>query len=293
MVSKVSASPLHLDAKVYGVDENHTSICKVNRDSTVFKHIKTFLLELAKERTASAMVLYVHGYDKQTYELQPDVELDWTGYFDVLASPRILPGPDMWQQSIATDLEFATKTWSQEWARKGGRIKIYSKLCLPGGVLIGNRFSRTKGAVIEVNHYKQLWSSEKADSSFKVVGKKTPGNNLGSSKAVVVLSVTNDIGDAVKNYLDTTSIDYRMAINVLPPNGVGHNSIQNAEQAVAYAMGVKSKIEELKNEGIEEINLFLNCPFSIAVFVGHYLTAVSPMKVFDFANPGYVESCHL
>ncbi len=293
VVSKISASPLHLDATVYKVDENHTSICKVDKDSTIFKHIQTFLLELAEGRKATAMVLYVHGYDKQEYEFQPDVELDWTSFFNLSQSPRILPNSKIWEEKFASDLDFATNTWSQDWVKKGGRVRVYSKLCLPGGILIGSRFSRTKGAIIEVDHYKEIWSSEKADPNFKAVGKKTPGNNSKSLRAVMILSVTNDIQNTVKHHLETTNIDYQVAVNILPPNGSGQTSIQNAEQAVAYAMEVKSIAEDLKRSGIEEIYLFLNCPFSVSTFVGHYLTAISPVKVFDFKNPGYVESCCL
>ena len=70
-------------------------------------------------------------------------------------------------------------------------------------------------------------------------------------------------------------------------------SIQNAEQAVAYAKDVKEIADDLRRQGIEEFYMFLNCPFSVAVFVGHYLTAMCPVQVFDYAIPEYTESCRL
>ncbi|MEH7148381.1 alpha/beta fold hydrolase [Priestia megaterium] len=293
IVSKVSASPLHLDAKIYNVDQNHRSICKVDEQSTVFKHIKSFLISIAEPIEADAMILHIHGYEKQEYPLQPDVELDWTSFFDISTSPRVLPQLDTWTEEIIPQLQFATTTWSQDWVKKGGRVRIYSKLCLPGGLLVGNRFSRTKGAIIEVEHYKQIWSSEKADTDFKAISKRIPGNNSESGRAVLALSVTNNIQAAVKQHIDKINADYRMMINILPPTGPGQESIQNNEQAVAYAKDVKDIADNLKRQGIEEFYLFLNCPFSVAVFVGHHLTALSPIQVFDYAVPGYTLSCKL
>lgn len=294
VVSEASASPLHLDATVYKVDENHTSICKVDKDSTIYKHIKKFLLEIALSSTkVNSMILYVHGYEKQTYEYQPDVELDWTQYFEVSSSPRILPSTKIWGDILAPQLDLATSLWSQEWVKKGGRIRLYSKLSLPGGVLIGNRFPRTKGAIVEVEHYKQIWSSDKIDKEYKIVPKRSPGNATGSTRAIMILSVTNNIENAVKQHLEQNNIDYRVIVNILPPNGPGHMNIENAEQAVAYAFGVKNVADELRSQDIQEIFLFLNCPFSVAVFVGHYLTVMCPIHIFDFANPGYVPSCRI
>jgi len=293
IVSKASASPLHLDATIYKVDQDHKSICKVDQESTVFKNIKDFLIDIKKSLEPKAMVLHVHGYEKQEYPLQPDVELDWTNFFDVSTKPRVLPELDKWTNELIPQLQFATTTWSQDWVKKGGRIRVYSKLCLPGGLLIGNRFSRTKGAIIEVEHYNQVWSSEKADKNFKAIPKRIPGNDPESKRAILVLSVTNNIQPQVVQHLEKINTDYRMLVNICPPGGANQESIKSNEQAVAYAKDVKNMADDLSRQGIEEFYLFLNCPFSIAVFVGHHLTAMCPIQVFDYAVPGYTLSCKL
>ena len=93
--------------------------------------------------------------------------------------------------------------------------------------------------------------------------------------------VTNKVSieNAVKQHLEQNNIDYRVIVNILPPNGPGHMNIENAEQAVAYAFGVKNVADELRSQDIQEIFLFLNCPFSVAVFVGHYLTVMCPIHI--------------
>ncbi|WP_336883730.1 alpha/beta fold hydrolase [Priestia koreensis] len=293
VVSNVSASPLYIGAKIYKVDQNHRSICKVDEKSSVFKSIKNFLADVKKTSEPEAMILHVHGYEKQEYPIQPDVELDWTKYFDSSAKPRVLPKLDEWSTKLSPQLKLATETWSQNWVKKGGRVRIYAKLCLPGGLLIGNRFSRTKGAIVEVEHYNQMWSSEKVDNTFKAITKRTPGNNSQSKRAIIVLSVTSNIQPQVEKYLEKVNEDYCLLVNISPPNGADQESIKNNEEAVAYAKGVKAVADDLNRQGIEEVYLFLNCPFSVAVFVGHHLTATCHIQVFDYVVPDYTLSCRL
>lgn len=44
IVSRYSAKPIHVNGKMFDVDECHSSICKVDRNSTVYLHIKQFLM---------------------------------------------------------------------------------------------------------------------------------------------------------------------------------------------------------------------------------------------------------
>lgn len=84
----------------------------------------------------------------------------------------MLPSTEVWTKTLTLQLELATTVWSQEWVKKGGRIRIYSKLSLPGGILLGSRFSKTKGAIIEAEQSKQIWSTDSYDKSLKLTPKR-------------------------------------------------------------------------------------------------------------------------
>lgn len=292
IVARASSTPLYLGGEVVAVDEDHSSICKVDKSSTVYNTIRNFLQNVmgAQSRRTEAMILHIHGYDKQQYGEQPHAELNWTEYFDVYASPRKLPSEANWI-TMAKALEEAADYWAQSRVVTNGYIRIYAKLCLAGGVLIGSRFSRTRGAVIEVAQGEQIWSSLRHDLAYEVTKKRSIGNDLNSTRAIVVLSVTNDIEKTVISHLKQTDVQYKLIINVTPLSGAGQQSIGGAEQAAAYANEVKAAVDELKSQGIEKIDLYLNCPFSVAVFVGHYLTAVGPIQVFDYIHTGYIPAC--
>ncbi|MFF2912712.1 alpha/beta fold hydrolase [Paenibacillus sp. NPDC057934] len=292
VVANASSTPLCLGAEVIPVDEGHSSICKVDNSTTVYKTIRDFLQKHLDSQfiNGNATVFHIHGFDKQQYEIQPHFELNWTGYFDGYSTPRKLPSVSEWSM-MGRELGEVADYWSQNQNSKKVPVRIYASLCLPGGVIIGSRFSHVRGATIEVIQRGQLWSSLHRDPSFKINNKITIGNDIQSKRAVVVLSVSNDIEIAVGTHLSQNSIKYERLVNLTPLSGAGQQSIEDAGQAVSYAIEVKNVVDKLKQQGIENIDLYLNCPFGVAVFVGHHLTAVSPIQVYDFMNPGYTLAC--
>ncbi|WP_017690276.1 alpha/beta fold hydrolase [Paenibacillus sp. PAMC 26794] len=294
VVVESSSTPLYLGSEVNYVDEDHKSICKIDDKTTVYKLIRSFLIKLIVPQSIKRdyMILHVHGFDKQQLPENAHFELDWTEYFDANTSPRRLPSSEEWGV-MSKELNEAAKYWSQKKVTAESSIRVYAKLNLPGGVLIGNRFSRTRGVHIEVAQYEQIWSSTELDSNFKVAKITHSGNEITNKRAVMVLSVTRDIKNDIQAFLNDCSVNYSQLINLSPDSGAGRDSIVGAGQAVAFAAEVKVAADELKQSGIETIDLYLNCPIGVAILVGHYLTAVSPIRIFDYANPGYVVACSI
>lgn len=192
---------------------------------------------------------------------------------------------------MTKELDVAAEYWASHRSEFNGIIRLYARFTLPGGILFGSLFSRARGAMIEVSQGEQIWSTSRNDPAYQVSTQRLMGNNLHSKRAVVVLSVTQNIETSVYSYLNQTETSFKLLINVIPSSGAGQQSIENAEQAVTYAMEVKNLMVDLKANGIEEIQLYLNCPLGVAVFVGHYLSSIGPIQVFDYLQPGYTASC--
>jgi pimeloyl-ACP methyl ester carboxylesterase len=297
VVPRHSAKPSHIEGKIFEVDEDHKSICKIDNNSTVYIHVKDFLL--SKEitgQTQEAMVLWLHGWGISQFQEEAHYNLDLTSFFDIQSSPRMLPNLDTWRKDITPQLDWVVNGWAENWMHKSRKIRIYAKCCLSLGLLIGNRFSKPKGAILEVEHYGQIWKIRENRQSTYIQAKKTPGNSLESKKAILIISVSEDIEKEVLSFLGSDAMDgvlYKVVYNVLPLKGAGQTSIQNADDAMIYAQSVKQAAEQLKREGIQEILLFIKSPLSVAIFTGHYLTAVGHIQVFEYANPGYTPACVL
>lgn len=290
VVAETSASPLNLGAELIAVDENHTSICKVKPNDTVLKLIAQRLQHFKDHNKPHSTVMHVHGSDIQAYSTQPHIIIDWTRHFDIHSKPKRLPSSDDWID-MGKELQEHAQHWSKENTGANRRISIYTKLCLPGGVLVGNVFSRTRNVILEVDHYGQLWTTDSRDRHFTVVPQRMMGNTTLSERGIIVLSVSRDIIHDVRTHLAHDQTPYRMIINMVPPGGSGPDSIRNANQAVAFAASVKNTVDDMMTQGIRNIDMYLNCPLSLAVFVGHYLTSVCPVQIYDFVNPGYTEAC--
>lgn len=291
IVSESSSNPFHLDAIVYEVDDTHTSICKGDESGPTFMHIKNFLLQINNNKLDDAMIIGINGFDKRSIE-GAHYSINWTDYFDVTSNPRKLPDSTIWDSHLIPSLKPVTDLWSEKWAHKGGKVRIYGKFCLTGGLLIGRRFSRTMGVNLEVDHYGELWAADQCDSSFKAIPNYSLGNYHESTRAVVILSVTHNIENSVKQHLEINKDHYyKTMVNLLPSDGTGRESIGNASQATAYAIKVKEIIDDLKSQGISEVSLFINAPLSLAVIIGHWLTATCPIRTFEYTGTGYVESC--
>lgn len=296
IVSKKSASPFHVGAEVIASDTGHKDICKIDQFSTEYKHIKKFVLDTFTTQitsTTTPMIVHVYGWDKQGFKEEPHYPLDWTKYFQISASSRILPSQDIWANEIQPQINFVSKEWSEKWAKQGGIVRVYAKLCLTGALLLGSRLSFTKGVKLEVEHYGQIWAADKDDPSYTVRPKYTPGNSSESKRAVLILSVTKDIHSEVEQHLVSTHSNFKKIVNLLPATGPGRDSVGNNKQALSFSISVKNEIEQLKNEGINEIHLYLNTPLSVALFIGHRLTASCPIQTFEFNGIGYVPSCQI
>lgn len=290
VVNEQSSSPLHLDdATKFFVDVDHKGVCKVDEDHTIFQHIKAFILkELINKNKMESMLLSIQGYDKQKIDGE-GVTLDWTKHFKY--KPRVLPTCEAWENELNGDLDYCVNQWEEKWVKKSNRVRVHGKLPLTAGVAIGTRFSKTKGTVLEVEHYGEIWTTERMDASYKPYTNYHRGNSDQSNRAILLLSVSKDIYSEVANFLSIEGKEYQSIVNIFPEDGPGQTSIKTADQAISYASKVKEIAEELKEKGINEIYLFLNTPFSLSVFVGHWLTAMPPIQTYDYKMPGYVESC--
>ncbi|WP_159884045.1 alpha/beta fold hydrolase [Paenibacillus puerhi] len=293
-VAKLSASPLYVGAEVCAIDETHTGISKLDADHTALLTIRQFIARQLRpaSRAPDPFVLHIHGFVKQHEVQEATISLDWTPYFRA-TSPRKLPSDSDWMH-LSASLDQVSTEWAGSWTHHGGRLRLHARLSLPGGIMVGSRFCHTRGAVLEVQQDKELWSSQQAAPSYRV--HKTEHNQKSSPLsrvAVIVLSVSNSIEIPVLDFLQQSALAYRSFLSLAPPSGAKQDSIANAEEAVAFAKEVKREADRLKADGIEELYLFLNGPFAVSVFVGHYLTALSPIQVFDYAHPGYRKACRI
>jgi pimeloyl-ACP methyl ester carboxylesterase len=299
VVNENSANPSHMQgAKVHRfmVDLDHTDICKIDSDSTVFALTKQLLANtmLVPIKEKSYMVVWVQSIGTPVFPEDPYTVLNWSDCVNFATSPRTLPLQEIWEKRIFVDIDRVVLEWEKNWAKKRAPIRIYAKCLLSIGFVIGHRFPITKGVTLEVDHYGQLWRSDQFDPDFSIEILNMEGNDDRSEAAVVVLSITKDIQLGVLNYISQQAeFSYRVFTNIRSVIGIGHECIKTDGQAVAYACAVKKQFEELNSQGIKNVHLFMSLPLSLAFFIGHRLTGVCPIQIYEYDSQGYRPICKI
>lgn len=290
VVHRASSNPFFIGAETYEVDETHANISKSGKESITFKHLKKFLLNIVNEKPVNNMVLAINGYDKQKIT-NADYTLDWTEYFNVNSSPRVYPKEKDWENKIIPNVAQVVELWEKQ----GGntKINIKGKFSLASGLLIGTRFSRTKGVKLCIDHYGEIWETGEIDPRYESSLNYTPGNDANSKVAIVALSVSKNIQSAVCEYLTLEGANYKKMVNIIPSGGPDHSSIKGESEANSYSKEVKEAIDKFTIEGIEEILLFISAPLSLSVIVGHWLTATCPIQTFEFTRNSYIKACRI
>jgi len=289
-----SSNPVYLGAEMFMVDEDHRSICKVDNTSIVFLQMKKFIQQICSIKIVPPMILWIHGWSAQEYEEKADLILDWTDIFDINSEPRTLPNSDGWKQKIIPAIESANKHWNAQNCSYANRIRLYGKLPLSAGILVGNRFSRTKGILLDVSHYGEIWRSDQIAEDFNLSTTRKPGNAVDSKRVALVLSISADISTEVAEFLNSiTGFDYKTLINLMPAAGANQTIVSTNGKAISIAVEVKRIADSQKTEGISEIALFINAPLSVAIFIGHFVTAACPIQTYEYSKPGYVVSCRI
>ncbi|MFD1885537.1 SAVED domain-containing protein [Paenibacillus wenxiniae] len=318
VVASESSSPLYIEAKVLDVDTGHVDIAKmIDTNTTIYRHIYNFLIKecvpfsiqqttgkeiecYVESQTATAQkypssILYVHGYDKQKYEKQAHIEMDFRRFFDIKVSPRRMPSPEEWQ-TIRNEISTHATKWIQSTDFNQKQVRIYGKMSLSLGLMLGHYYAKNRSIIVEVEQGDMIWSTNEIDPAYKVHKTEKVGSNLNSTQVVVIINASGNIEVNVNNFIQAESIEHFRIIQISPQissgreQSIGHNSLKNGQQAAAYAFQVKNILDDIKQEGIQSIHLFINGPLGLAIFIGHFLSVVSTLYVYEFTNPSYIQA---
>jgi len=239
------------------------------------------------------VTLHVHGWVRETYDTQPDQELDWTPYFHQNFArpeiPRKIASPEFWRTDLYPRLEDAREELTQN--QSGITIDLRGRLPLTAALAIGKVFPIT-GHTIQVNQFIQgknyLWRSDAtgANLSFReeVLQPSCPGPNL-----LLAISIGRPIKrDVQKLY---TSPKYAFDAGILLQSKKGF--LESAAEANSLAEDVTNR---LRNQYLDEyqpelIYLVLLCPQSFAVFLGQRLRFLGQVATYE--HQPTAEECYV
>lgn len=272
------------------VKAGRRSLCRPDVESLLAEHA----LYLPPNREAATTV-YLATVKHHRFELPPDHELDWRGYFEGEGQKRghRVLDPSAWNGKMLPELLALEQDISTSSTARLIRARGLSRLS--AWFAFGHTFSEVARYTIEVDQQGKLWRTDSPPSALTVLEHGRELFETGDSAAVAVgISVTGSLEADVRTYLEAT--DAARAVLFLRPNReLGHESFGSAADVAAFARGAKEQIRSFaKEHGAHRLVLFYFGPLSGACFLGHRLNATArEIQIMEDQQPGYAPAFRL
>ena len=239
--------------------------------------------------------LVIHNWTSEKFDIKADYILDWSSLFN--RKTRLVPDQQVWNEKLLPALERLRKNIAESTAARF--IRFRGKCCLSTGIAVGAVFPGNGSWVFEVLQPTTPWRSDampEAKYQLKIneVTSDFFNPDPNGNSIALVLSVTANATADVTDYIRNNSLQVKAIIAVEPRAGCGSLSIPNNKEAVSFALAARDTLKKtLTDYKVHFTHLFFNGPFALAIFLGQKLTSVGSIQLYEFKDPGYVQSCTL
>lgn len=246
----------------------------------------------AERKTEPAVILDIHNWYVERFDVEADYELDWSAHFD--RADRRVPDRETWNDTLLPELRRTLRGIQEQ--RTERLLKPRGRCCLSTGIALGASMPRPSGWNLEVQQPTSVspWRSDAVPRDAYAVKSMTCELSDEGDAIAIVIDVAGRARYAVGSYLLSADLPAKALVAIEPPTGAGPNSIADDVGAVSFAQGVREKIAEaLQRYKVRKTHLFFFGPFGLAAFLGQRLTSLGVVQLYEFTEPGYAPSCTL
>lgn len=260
-----------------------------------FKNNPQSSLEEFNGTSKPATNLVIHNWTSEKFDLKADYILDWSSLFN--RKTKLVPDQQVWNEKLLPALERLRRNIAESTAARF--IRFRGKCCISTGIAIGAIFPGNGSWIFEVLQPIMPWRSDVAPiAKYQLKINKVTSDSFNpdpnGNSIALVLSVTADATANVTDYIIDNSLPVKTIIAVEPSVGCGSLSIPNNEEAVSVALAARDTLKKaLTNYKVSTTHLFFNGPLALAIFLGQKLTSVGCIQLYEFKDPGYIQSCTL
>jgi len=260
-----------------------------------FKNNSQNSLEEFNGTSKLATNLVIHNWTFEKFDIKADYILDWSSLFN--RKTRLIPDQQTWNEKLLPALERLQQKIATSTAERF--IRFRGKCCISTGIAMGAIFPGNGSWVFEVLQPIAPWRSDvmpEAKYQLKIneVTSDSFNPDPNGNSIALVLSVTAYATTDVTNYIRDNSLPVKAIITIEPRAGCSSLSIPNDKEAVSFALSARDTLKKsLIDYKVHFTHLFFNGPFALAIFFGQKLTSVGRIQLYEFKDPGYIQSCTL
>ena len=243
----------------------------------------------AAKKAAKAVVLDIHNWHVERFDVDADRELDWSAHFN--RAERKIPNYETWNETLLPELRRTLQEIQEQETER--LLKPRGRCCLSTGIALGASMPRPSGWNLEIQQPTSIvpWRSDAVSHDAYAVRSMTCEFSDAGDAIAVVVDVAVEARHDVASYLLGAGLPVKALVSVEPPAGVGQRSIADDADAVSFADSARERIaKELRRHGVRKTHLFFSGPFGLAAFLGQRLTSLGTIQLYEFTEPGYSRS---
>ncbi len=217
------------------------------------------------------------AYEPPTGSL--DLDVNWTALIPEKDRP---PTPEEWEQLLRPALLDVKQAISDTVPSR--RVHVSVQSILPVAIALGFTFPESAHFTLFLEGRHGTWSTaEKPRRTAPLRCVSAPNSDGDPRVAVVELAISRATGRAVAEALPLLDLAPGQHLRFELAKGSSQESVKDAAHALAMARQIGQACRELcDQQGITLIHLFAALPAALGVLVGHYLSALCPITLYEF-----------
>lgn len=240
--------------------------------------------------------LIIHSWQREEHDLpvQESTVLDWSDDFD--RDERRVPSQSDWNSRLLLELR-AFKKEIQERTPPPKLIRFRGRSPLSVGFALGATFPQVGGWKIELPQGLELWRTDARQLPGYALRTRALDASEGfvatpdSDALLVVMAVTQPNTPNVARHLKESPLDFAAALEVQPFTGASSSSISGARDASSFALAMRDELKKQNiSHGTDRVHLFYNGPLALGVMLGHWLSSVGEVRLYEWQQPGFASS---
>lgn len=231
---------------------------------------------------------YKANHSGESIEVKDEL-LDWTDYYS--RDPWKIPTPEMWDERLFPELQTFKAELSGSYT--GQTIDLRSTLSLPSALAFGFTFPEPAGYVLQLKQGRDVWRSDARPSQNRKLKVIRDEGEIGPN-LLAGIAITKNGWKDLESFAEKSGSAFDAVVYFEPESGVGSQSISSDAEALAYAIQAKDLLRACKQKYESScIHLVLLAPAGFAFFLGHWLSRLGEVVLYEWNEPHYYPAFRL
>jgi hypothetical protein len=209
-----------------------------------------------------------------------DLDVNW---IELVSEKNRLPTPEEWEHLLRPALLDVKQAISEKIPSR--RLHLCVQSILPVAFALGFTFPESAHFTLFLEGRHGTWSTaEKPRRTAPLRCVSSPNGEGDSRVGVVELAISRLTERAVAEALPLLGLAPGQHLRFELPQGSSQEGVKDAVHALAMARQIGRACRELYDQqGVTQIHLFAALPAALGVLVGHYLSALCPITLYEFS----------